>query len=235
MERKFQFSVDEYYHIYSRGNNKSKIFLCDNDRKRFVRLLFLCNNEYAVLFRDFEHMPLNEIRRGETLVEIGSYCLMPNHIHLLLREKKENGISLFMEKLLTAYSMYFNKKNKRTGTLFESRFQAKHIDSDEYLKYIFSYIHLNPVKLIDPEWKINGISDLIKTKQYLEKYKYSSYHDYTGRDREEKLILNKSAFPEYFETVKEFEQFIDEWLQYKVEEYQDNTEIKKEGENYTYK
>jgi len=214
MERKIQFSVEEFYHVYSRGNNRSKIFFSDADRKRFIKLLFLCNNAKPILFRDVQNLALSEIKRGETLTDIGAYCLMPNHFHILLREKVENGISMFMEKLLTAYSMYFNKKQTRTGTLFEGRFQAKHADNDDYLKYLFSYVHLNPVKLLDPEWKNNGISDIEKVKKYLERYSYSSYAEYTGKNREEKLILNKDVFPEYFEDIKEFEQFIDDCLEY---------------------
>jgi putative transposase len=214
MERKFQFAVDEFYHVYSRGNNKSKIFLIDSDKKRFLKLLFLCNNKNSIVFKDVENLPLSEIKRGETLVDIGAYCLMPNHIHLLLHEKEEKGISMFMAKLLTAYSMYFNKRHKRTGALFEGRFLAKYADKDDYLQYLFSYIHLNPVKIIVPNWKTDGILDIEKTKQYLSEYFYSSYCDYMGKEREENLILNKVAFPEYFENFTEFEQFIDVWLMY---------------------
>lgn len=229
MERKFQFSIGEFYHVYSRGNNRSKIFFSDVDRRRFVKLLFLCNNTKPILFRDVQSLSLPEIKRGETIVDIGAYCLMPNHFHFLAREKIENGISIFMEKLLTAYSMYFNKKNGRTGSLFERRFLASHADSDEYLKYLFSYIHLNPVKLVDPEWKVNGISDSEKAKKYLEEYNFSSYVEYTGADREEKFILNKDAFPEYFENFKEFNQFIDEWLRFKDEVSEDQEEMSKKS------
>lgn len=214
MERKFQFSVDEFYHAYSRGNNKSKIFLVDSDKKRFLKLLFLCNNKKSIVFKDVENLPLSQITRGETLVDIGAYCLMSNHFHLLLHEKIENGISIFMAKLLTAYSMYFNKRHIRTGALFEGRFLAKHADKDDYLQYLFSYIHLNPVKIIEPAWKVDGILNMEKTKQYLDDYFYSSYRDYLGEKREENLILNKEAFPEYFENFTEFEQFIDAWLTY---------------------
>jgi len=139
---------------------------------------------------------------------------MPNHFHLLVREKEANGISLFMKKLLTAYSMYFNKKYKRTGRLFEGPFLAKHADTDEYLKYLFSYIHLNPVKLVDPKWKENKITDRAKAKKYLAEYKFSSYLDYMRVRRGEGKILNKSAFPGYFLNFKDFEQFIDEWLSF---------------------
>src|SRR3989338_2657209 len=123
MNRKFQFSVGEFYHLYNRGSNKMPIFLDDSYKKRFIKLLFVCNSKKPVVFKTIQGLPLDEIDRGETLVDIGSYCLMPNHFHLLIREKMENGISLFMEKLSTAYSMYFNKKNERTGGLFEGTFK----------------------------------------------------------------------------------------------------------------
>lgn len=212
MERKINFSINEYYHVYNRGNNKSLIFLDDFDYKRFTKLLFVCNGSKPVVFKTIQGVPLDKIERGETLVDIGSYCLMPNHFHLLLKEKQENGISIFMEKLLTAYSMYFNKKYHRTGKLFEGRFRAEHLDSDEYLKYIFMYIHLNPVKIFDPTWKEQGINDLSKTKDYLYSYSHSSYLDFLEVPRREVLILNIKAFPEYFTSKQDFLKEIDEWL-----------------------
>lgn len=214
MERKFSFSIGEFYHIYNRGNNKSIIFTNEEDRKRFIKLLYVCNSTKAVVYKTVQGMPLEKIERGETLVDVGAYCLMPNHFHLLFREKRENGISKFMEKLSTSYSMYFNKKYNRTGKLLEGRFRATHVSSDKYLKYLFSYIHLNPVKLIDPNWKENKITDRVKAKKYLAEYKFSSYLDYMGVKREEEKILNKGTFPKYFLNFKEFEQFIDEWLSF---------------------
>lgn len=222
MERKFVFSIEEFYHIYNRGNSKMEIFLDERDRKRFMLLLFVCNSVDPVVVRDlYIGLTLGEtikrINRKETLVDIGVYCLMPNHFHILIHEKNENGISLFMQKLATGYSMYFNKKYERTGSLFESRFKAEHADKDVYLKYLFAYIHLNPVKLIEPNWREVGVADMARVKKYLKEYKYSSYVDYLGEDREEKLILNKEAFPEYFEEFKDFEDFIDEWINYNKE------------------
>jgi len=214
MERKFNFSVGEFYHIYNRGNNKSIIFQNNADRKRFQKLLYVCNGIKPVIFKSIQGMPLDKIERGKTLVDIGAYCLMPNHFHLLIYEKMENGISNFLEKVSTGYSMYFNKKYERTGKLFEGRFQATHADTDEYLKYLFSYIHLNPVKIIEPNWKEEGIKDYNRAQQYLSDYKYSSYLDYLGFDREEKMIINKDSFPEYFSNTKEFRDFINEWLSY---------------------
>lgn len=212
MERKFKFAPDEYYHVFNRGNNKTDIFLSDSDRRRFQKLLFFCNSTEPVITKTIQGPTLDKIKRTGQLVDIGAYCLMPNHFHILFKERTENGISLFMQKLSTAYSMYFNKRNERTGGLFEGKFKAVHVDSDEYLKYLFAYIHLNPVKMIDPEWKENGIADTEEAQNYLEKYSYSSYLDYTGMKREEGSILDINAFPQYFADFKEFDEFINEWL-----------------------
>ncbi len=218
MYRKFSFSVGEFYHIYNRGNDKRDIFLNEEDRKRFIKLLFFCNSIKPVNIREVpKGQSFGEANKGETLTDIGVYCLMPNHFHILAKERVKNGISVFMKKLSTGYSMYFNKKNERTGKLFEGAFKAVHVDSDEYLKYLFAYIHLNPIKLIDSEWKEKGISDEEGAKDNLNNYKYSSYLDYIGQNREESMLLDKSAFPEYFADFKEFNNFISEWLNFQDE------------------
>ncbi len=74
---------------------------------------------------------------------------MPNHFHILFKQEKEQGITTFMQKLSTAYVMYYNKKYKRSGGLFEGKFKSKYAGEDRYLKYLFSYIHLNPLKILD--------------------------------------------------------------------------------------
>lgn len=220
MRRKFNFSVEEFYHIYNRGTDKRVIFLETTDHNRFVTLLYLCNSIESV---DIDHLlrgglsfpELIEVKVENTLVDIGAWCLMPNHFHLLIKEKQEGGISLFMKKLLTAYSMYFNKKHQRKGRLFEGSFSASHAPKDEYLKYLFSYIHLNPVKLVDPLWKDEGIKDIETVKKYLDDYTYSSYLDYKGFQRRENKILNKSSFPDYFSDAKDFQDHINDWLEFK--------------------
>jgi putative transposase len=223
MERKFNFSVDEYYHVYSRGTDRREIFLDNNDRERFLKGLYVYNSGSPVQFRNVKDIRYENISRVNPYTAIGSYCLMPNHFHLLLRETEEGGISAFMGKLLTSYSMYFNKKYKRTGGLFEGTFRAEHVDNDNYLKYLFAYIHLNPVKLIQSDWKEKGITNQNATEKYLKNYRYSSYEEYLKENEDEKergesLILTKEAFPEYFEEVKDFKDFITEWLTYRDEE-----------------
>ena len=141
---------------------------------------------------------------------------MPNHFHILVKEISDHGISLFMEKLSTGYSKYFNTKYRRVGPLFQGRFKARRIDNDEYLKYLTAYIHLNPVKLIDPMWKKNGIRNRSEAELFLKNYRYSSYGDYLGIPRLEKLSLTAKEFPEYYETIGNFASEVADWLEYRA-------------------
>ena len=217
MNRKFSFALGEFYHLYNRGTDKRIIFIDEEDRERFTSLMFLCNSDRNIVYRDIPIGLTYGYERGGTLVDILAYCLMPNHFHILICGKKDGDASLFMQKLLTAYSMYFNKKYKRTGGLFEGTFKAKHVNTDEHLKYLFAYIHLNPVKIIDPKWKENGIADREVAKRYLAEYAYSSYLDYRGIVRPEGKILNREVAPEYFTTAKDFNNFVNDWLNFGTE------------------
>ncbi len=218
MYRNISFAEGEYYHVYNRGVEKRDIFITQRDRVRFQRMLYLANGSSPVVYRLVQSRALNDIHVGERKVAIGAYVLMPNHFHLLVRETKEGGLTDFMQKLSTAYSKYFNKVNNRVGPLFQSRFKARHVDRDEYLKYLFAYIHLNPVKLIDPEWKQNGIADKGAAKSFLKDYQFSSYADLTGEIRPERAILTPDEFPGYFDTPQHFDAFIEDWLAFKDEE-----------------
>jgi len=140
---------------------------------------------------------------------------MPNHFHLLITQKDGGDISKFMQKLSTAYVMYYNKKYKRTGGLFEGKFKSQHLSTDKYLKYIFSYIHLNPVKLIDKDWKEKGIRNKKESLKYLHQYSYSSFSDFLGIQRIQNKVLDKNDFPRYFSNSKVFLGEIFEWLNYK--------------------
>ncbi|MFA5934722.1 MAG: transposase [Candidatus Paceibacterota bacterium] len=215
MQRKIIFSEGEYYHIYNRGTEKRVIFNDKVDYERFIFLLFYANSTKSFSTRDLKKTRgPSSGNRGDSLVDIGAYCLMPNHFHFLLKEKINGGISKFMSKITTGYSMYFNKRYERKGSLFQGLFQAQHADSDNYLKYLFSYIHLNPIKLIQSDWKEKGVDDIYIAKKYLNDYKYSSFVDYMGIKREENNILNMKVFPEYFESREDFENNIFDWLEF---------------------
>jgi len=224
--RKTPFVPGEYYHIYNRGNSKQRIFQSRNDYKRFIDLLYGTNTNQK--FNYFDTNKAGGIFENEIcdkLVSIGAYCLMPNHFHILTTPLSEDGLSRFMQKLSTAYSMYFNETHKRTGGLFEGKFKSQHLETDRQLKYLFSYIHLNPIKLIDRKWKENGITDLKKSLEYLNTYSYSSFLDYIGEVRKEKAILNLADFPNYFPSENHFKREIIDWLSYR--EARPNDKLKK--------
>lgn len=209
-ERKTSFAQDEYYHLYNRGVEKRIIFQDEQDYKHFLHLLYICNTERSLTLRDIG----KDFDRGVPIVSIGAYCLMPNHFHILIKEKKEGGISTYMRKLLTAYAMYFNKKNKRTGKLFESAFKSSHIEDDRYLRYIYSYIHLNPAKLIDKSWKEKKGAHADVLLKYISSYPYSSFPEYLSGIPE---VLHPTDFPRYFNTIKDHTKELFSWLSYGAE------------------
>jgi len=218
--RKVSLVEGEYYHIYNRGNNKQIIFIDDEDRDRFIKLLYLCNSTKSFNFKEDIIQPKImawDFKRGEQIVAIGAWVLMPNHFHLYLKALPKQGfggnnITVFMGKLCTAYAKYFNKKYKRTGSLFEGKFKSVHIEDEIQAKYLFSYIHLNPIKLIQSDWKEVGIRDKAEVINFLDKYKWSSYYDFLGSNRKEAVILNKELFPIPFKDENAFKKEIFEWI-----------------------
>lgn len=203
--RKQSFAPGEFYHLYNRGTDKRNIFQDDKDYEHFLFLMYICNTtkriELRTISKDFD--------QGETLIHIGAYCLMPNHFHILAHEKVDGGISKYMLKLLTGYTMYFNKKYNRTGSLYEGTFKSTHLDSDRYLRYIYSYIHLNPAKLIDSKWRENKNRKTGKLLNYVFSYPYSSMTEYGNSEFK---ILNTKPFPLYFKSIQDHKKELFDWL-----------------------
>lgn len=198
------FALEEWYHCLNRGVDKREVFLTHHDYERFLMLLASANSNTPV--------HLGEYRQGSTLAEVvttqqekplvslGAYCLMPNHFHLLLKEITEGGIALFMQKVGTGYTMYFNQKEGRTGSLFGGRFKSKHIADDRYLKRVVNYIHANPAELTEPRWKEGIIHNKRKTKEFLAEYRYSSLFDYLSpQQRPQATLLDRASLLSYYE------------------------------------
>ena len=212
MERKVSFAEGEHYHLYNRGVDKRVIFSSLADYKRFLMLLYLANSEYDIrignLLKSKRYEDIFVRERGEPLVAIGAYCLMPNHFHLLVTPLAKDGISRYMLKLQTGYAMYFNTKNERSGSLFQGPYRSAHVDDDRYLQYLYSYIHLNPAKLQDPLWRenVHSRNELMK---FVERYPYSSYSAYLNATH---TITNPTMFPDYFSSKDDVRSHIADWL-----------------------
>jgi len=205
--RKQTFASGEFYHLYNRGTEKRKIFLDGQDYKHFLFLMYICNTNKSIELRNVN----DNFDREETIVDIGVFSLMPNHFHILVHEKIEGGISKYMLKLMTGYSMYFNKKYERTGKLYEGIFKSTHTNNDRYLKYLYSYIHLNPAKLIDKNWKENKKRNIKNLLDYIFSYKYSSLGEYSNSTFK---IVNPTPFPLYFKKPTDHKKELFEWLSY---------------------
>ena len=193
--RKVPFVEGYYYHIYNRGTERRKIFLKNPDYHRFIQQI----------------KRFNQDKEGWPLVDIVAYCLMPNHFHFILSPKLKEGISLFMQKLGTGYTMYFNKKYGRTGVLFEGTFKSIMIEDESYLLHLTRYIHLNPVELIEPDWKEKGIENWDRVNRFLEKYRWSSYMCYIGKE-EPPFPLKIDFIKEFFDKPEGYKKFLNEWM-----------------------
>lgn len=217
-----QLANEEIYHIVMRGVDGRVIFPQEEDSFHFLHDLYEFNNEDSTSW-EFKTINYSRTVPGESdsqkkverklLVEILAFCLMPNHFHLLLRQVKDDGISKFMRKL-GGYATYINKKYNRQGHLYQGRFKAIHIASDDQLKNVFVYIHTNPVSLIESNWKENGIKEPEKTIKFLENYKWSSYLDYIGIKNYPSLI-NGDFFINVFENEKKCYNCVKDWILYK--------------------
>jgi putative transposase len=203
----------EFYHVYNRGVDKRKIFTSPVEYRRFLRYLYVLNDAKRVRLTYTFHTPqIDEAKPRQCLVAIGAFCLMPNHFHLYATPLVESGLSKFMHRLQTAYTMYFNQRHERTGALLQGTFKANHVEREEYAKYLFSYIHLNPAKIVDPNWKEFDTRDFNKVREYIRDYPYSSLGEYM---KKRYLITNPSAFPNYFSRSGDLDTHIDEWLTYR--------------------
>lgn len=188
--RKSNFINGDIYHIYNRGVDKRDIFIDDSDRFRFIHDLYEFNNKnpainlalYLNSENKLKEVGLPNIKRKpmENFVEILAFCLMDNHFHLLVKQKRQNGITEFMRKLGTGYTNYFNKKYDRSGSLFQGKFKSVLIERDSHLMYIPIYIHLNPLDFKFKEWRKGKISNKKEAIDFLLKYRFSSLQDYIG-------------------------------------------------------
>ena len=204
--RKQSFVPGEYYHLYNRGTEKRVIFRDESDYKHFLFLMYACNTQRSIRLRDAGE----NFDRGETLVDVGAYCLMPNHFHILVYEKIQGGVSKYMLKLMTGYSMYFNTKYERTGKLYEGVFKSVHASKDIYLKYLYSYIHLNPAKLVEKNWKKKErTKSTTELFDYVFSYLYSSIGEYKENNFR---IVSPSQFPEYFKEAIDHKVELFKWL-----------------------
>ncbi len=218
-----QFVNSEIYHIVTRGIDENLIFKDVDDYYRGIFSIYEFNNIKPVEIKERRKQRKKEKTSGdpfsdtrEKLVEILAFCFMPNHIHLLLRQLKDDGITRFMRKLGAGYGGYFNRKYDRKGYVFQNRFLPVHIKNDNQLKIVFTYIHVNPLSLIEPKWKEIGIKNPEETIKFVENYKWSSYSDYIGI-KNFPSVTERDFILKIMDSKQRCKDFIENWLEYKKE------------------
>ena len=216
------YTENGYYHVYNRGVEKRDIFVDDQDYRVF--LSFLKSYLSPEILGVKPYHPIEEatgsrpvrIRPLKTFfgeVSLLAYCLMPNHFHLLLWQSSMDGMTRFMQSFCTSYSMYFNKKYKRVGTLFQGPYKAVSVYDDIYLLHLTRYIHLNPL-----EFEVTG-SCPVKVSEY----PYSSYSYYLGKKQAE--WLHPQPVLDFFRTNKRTS--LRDFLSYEsfVEDFADDSRL----------
>lgn len=192
-----------YYHVFNRGVNRQPIF---SDRIDYIRITNLARyykienppirfSKFLILSNDQRKTIWNKQIFEKSLVDIISYCFIPNHFHFLLRQNEENGISKFMSDFQNSYVRYFNTRTQRIGPLFQGQFKAVRVESDEQLLHLSRYIHLNPYS-----------SAIIKSDENLEDYEWSSYPEYLGQGKfdfcKKDIILNN------FKNIESYKEYV---------------------------
>ncbi len=184
-------ATGEFYHIFNRGVARMPTFVTSRDYSRFTQALQYYMNANAKPKFSAAHELSILHSATKNLIDIIAYCLMPNHFHLLLKQKTENGISQYMKNISISYTKYFNIKNDRVGPLFQGAFKAVRIETTEQLLHVHRYIHINPT-----------VGFVTKS---LEDYPWSSFHEYAKRKIgfcEKELILSNFSNP------KQYRQFL---------------------------
>lgn len=238
--RKQQFITGDLYHITARAIDDNLIFKDQKDYFRGIFSIYEFNNSIPVnifnrrLARVVEkkkekfcelgaHKILAKDER-EKFVEVLAFCFMPNHTHLLVRQAKDGGISKFMQKVGGGYGGYFNRKYQRKGHVFQNEFKSVHIESDKQLIAVINYIHANPISLIEPNFKEQGIKNSKKVIKFLEEeFRWSSLFDYLGKENF-KSVTERDFILEILGGSGGCRSLLRDWINYKKVS-QDNKEL----------
>ena len=187
------YTPDTYYHAYNRGLNGRRIFSNDDDYRAFLNY----GKRYLspAIITDPKGRPYAKLHHQVNLL---AYCLMPNHFHLLLYQTRPHGMDNLLQRWLTSYVPYFNKRHNRKGPLFQDIYKACDIDNEKYLWHISRYIHLNPLD-IKKEWR---------------GFPYSSIDYYLG-NRQADWLNPKKLLDMHREYGQDYDQFVAYYIDHK--------------------
>jgi len=203
--------TDEIYHVFNRGIDRRTTFLNRWEYARakqtvsFYRFIRppIKLSQFLRLGSEKRQTLLKKIEQSPLLVDILAYCLMPNHFHIVLRQRVDGGVSKYLSNLQNSYTRYFNTKEQRTGPLFLDQFKAVRVETDEQLHHLIRYVHLNPYTAY-----------VVKNFGSLENYSWSSFMEYIGK---EVGICDQEITLAAFHTRKKYKQFVFDQANYQRE------------------
>lgn len=206
--RKIPIATGEIYHVFNRSVARQPIFPTVKDFSRAIECIkFYLHGDLPLRFSHYNRLSKEQkdqmtkkIQNCPEIVEILGFCLMPNHIHFLLKSLTEKGIIQFMSNFQNSYAKYFNLRTNRNGTLFQAMFKAVRIETDEQLVHVNRYIHLNPITA----YIVNNIVDL-------ENYPWSSYPDYLDSLQG---FITKEPVLSFFKNIPAFKKFTTDQIDY---------------------
>lgn len=209
--RKVVFRNGEIYHVFNRGIDRRSIFTNKREFERAKQLIkFYRHKELPIRYSQVLQQPevlrkklFESVYKSERLIDILSYCLMPNHFHFLVKQTKDNGVSKFASNFTNSYTKYFNTKSQRTGPIFEGVFKAVYVETDQQLIHLSRYIHLNPV------------SSSIIAEDMLNNYPWSSYSEYLSLSDDG--IAEKELILGFFKSAGDYQNFVENQMGYAKE------------------
>ena len=220
MLRKEKFVPGEYYHIYDRTIFNTPVFKDNKNCVRLMQAFLLANSTQSSqafqFLRDNQKATIENAleitKKGKQLVDVICFAIMPDHYHMLLREKIEGGITSFIHKCNISVAKYINTKTERHGPLFEGLFKSKHVTNNNYLLHLSLYIHLNPLDfLVGKGWREHKIQNWNQIRDKLIYYPYSSLKNFLNKNHEDKIISGAEIITDQFKDVKEYKSFLRDW------------------------
>ena len=209
----------ELYHVYHRGVEGRIIFPSQDYYLRFISALRFFNTTRPVTLREYFAQlktGVQPLQEEEPLVQIGAFNLRPTHYHLLTRSLADGSLSLFMQKLNSGFTAFFNLKNSRSGPLLRGRYKLKHINDDRYAKHVQAYIALNALDKDMPDWRM-GIRDVKKAKKIIHECRWSSFSSYFGNNKFSGII-DPNFIKDFFDDARDFERYTLSWTRVKLGE-----------------
>ncbi len=222
-------NIGGLYHIVSRGVDKRKIFLSDEDYFRAIHDLFEFNDEHPLRNSTyhFKNNPILGLRKTEEassvlrrpdiqvprklLVDLHAFALMPNHYHFLMTPRSEGTITIFMKRFNMGYAKYFNERYKRTGALFEGRYRRVAVIEQAHFVHVPYYIHCNPLDMEFYSWRDRTLTDPKAAMGFLDGYRWSSHMDYMGQSNFPS-VTQRNFLLSAFGGTEGYRKSMDEWL-----------------------